>query len=134
MSIKSASIPLGPTAWTPTGGSAVTLKVIKAKDDTVHVYLDENLSILSRMTVQFQALAPSVSPSAPGGYTQARNKCTLLAPYALDNGVVTKNKGYIELSLDPEATPSERKALRYNLALLLLEDDFDEYWDELSIE
>jgi hypothetical protein len=95
-------------------------------------YLDEDLSLLQQKTLSLTVKPPKASASAPNGYTQARCSAALNQPFTLDNGETTVNTGRVELALDPEATPAERKALRYNLALFLVDEDFDEFWDEQS--
>jgi hypothetical protein len=98
----------------------------------VQAYLDEDLSLLEQKTLNLSVKPAKANASAPNGYSQARCSATLSQPFALDNGERTVNTGRVELALDPEATPAERKALRYNLALVLLDADFDEFWDEQS--
>jgi hypothetical protein len=132
MTIENASVPLGPTSWAPTGGSATTVKIRSRNGNTLVAYLDEDLSLLQQKTLNFSVKPPKASASAPNGYTQARCAVSLNQPFALDNGETTVNTARAELALDPEATPAERKALRYNLALALLDEDFDEFWDEQS--
>jgi hypothetical protein len=100
--------------------------------NSVEAYLDEDLSLLSQKKVNFSVKPPKVSATAPGGYSQARATCVLQDPFVLDNGNTTVNTMRMELACDPEATPAERKALRYNAALILLDSDFDELWDELA--
>lgn len=132
MSIDSASVPLGPSSWAPTGGSATTVKVRSRTGNALVAYLDEDLSLLEQKTLNLSVKPPKANASAPNGYTQARCSAALNQPFSLDNGEMTVNTGRVELSLDPEATPAERKALRYNLALILLDSEFDEFWDEQS--
>jgi predicted peptidase len=133
MSINQASIPLGATAFTPTGGSATTLKTRSQNANSMVAFLDEDSALLLQKTATFSVTPSKVSSTAPNGYTQARSSLTYKSPYTLDNGAVTVNTVRVELAADSELTPAERKTLRYNAALLLLDSDFDEFWDEQAI-
>jgi hypothetical protein len=131
MTIASASIDVDCT-FTPSGGTATTLKT-KESEGTGHiVFLDDGSDLISQKIVEFSYKKPKVQASAPNGYTQGRNSVVIKSPLGLDNDERTVNTVRIEVACDYETTAAEKLTLR-NLAIhSLLDSEFLEFWDDQS--
>jgi hypothetical protein len=133
MSIASSSVNID-SSPSFTGGTATTLKTKDNSDGRTHiVFLDDGADLLSQKTAEFSYLPPKVQASAPNGYTQARNKVRIKAPFVLDNGERTTNTITIEVACDYEVTAAERLTLLNWAAQILLDSDYTEFWDDQSI-
>lgn len=132
--LNTASIDIGATL-TPSGGTATTLKtkkMISARN--MHIlYLDDNSALNDQTTVECSQKEPRVNSGAPNGYTQARNILLVKDPFLLDNGETTINSIRVEQSCDAELTAAEKLELRVKAALMLIDSDLQEFWDEQSL-
>lgn len=128
MSITTASIPLGAT-YAPSGGTATSFIVKKATDAGMSVVLDDGSDFLSQTEMSFTTKEPKSNDSAPNGYTQGRNNVHIKVPLSLDNGNRTVNNVKIEISSDIETTDAERATLRELAAHVLLDADYQDFWD-----
>lgn len=132
MSINGSSIPVGAT-YTPSGGSATTLKT-KTVDDKKHVvFLDDGNDLINQTTLEFTSKAPHVSTGAPNGYTQARNTVLIKQPFVLDNGNITVITAKVDVAVDFELTAAEKLSFRELMAHVILDSDYLEYWDDQSM-
>lgn len=130
MAIDTAAILMGSTAFVaPTGGASNDLSIISRAGTKVVAHLDGATSFTTRKTVEFSAKDPVALESAPGGYTQAREKVVVKWPITLANGNRTVNTATIEIARDPEFTTANCVDLRLMLAQLLGDSDFTDFWN-----
>lgn len=132
MSISAASIPVGATI-SPTGGSATSFTVLGGDESRVEAVLADGSAFAARTKMTFTAKSPKTSASAPGGYTQLRNKVVISKPKTLANGNTTLNTISVELSVDPESSAADMTALQTLACLLLSDSDFTAFWQQQSL-
>lgn len=112
MSIQTLSLVTAPSAYAPTGGTALAFASVGgavAGSADLAVAADTDLRL--RRTLKFKVKYPSVLVTAPNGYTQARASAMFILPKVLANGKITVNTAKVELGFDPETTTAERQQL-----------------------
>lgn len=127
MAINSASISIDATL-AASGGTAKTLKELARGNGSITTYIDEGLSFQARQEVTFSTKVPKISPSGPGGYTQARSVILLKKPKTLANLKNTVNTLQLSLSVDPETSAAEVQNMLVTAAQLLFDTDFSDFW------
>lgn len=134
MSIRLASVPIGATV-APTGGTATSLVLLNADSTSAKAFIGTaGVTPLTRSEIAFEARAPKVNPTSPGGFTQGRSSAKISSPKVLANAARTLNSAKVEFSIDPETTAAELLILKTNLCLLILDSDFDQLWLNQSLD
>lgn len=113
----------------PTGGTSADISIASRSGTKVAAYFDGDSNFVTRRLIDFSAKDPVVQKSAPGGYTQAREKVTIRWPITLANGERTVCTGTIEIARDPEFTAAQTKEMRMLLLQILGDGDFTNFWD-----
>lgn len=93
-----------------TGGTDVVFTESTRVNNVVN-YLVAADPMTARRTLKSSVVEPKGQPTAPGGFTQAKNTVTLLVPKVLANGNTTFNKIELLLSVDRETSDAERVSL-----------------------
>jgi len=133
MSIQSASVNVDGTVAT-TGGTATSF-ISKGSDHGSHtVILDDSSEFAAQTKVAFTTKDPKVSSTAPNGYTQLRNSVRIQEPLLLDNGEYTMNGFTITMNVDPETTDAEKASLRVLAAQIIHDSDYDNFWNDGSMD
>jgi hypothetical protein len=127
MSINGATPIIGGTYVAPSGGSADALSAVGDATKMVARF-DADTEYLTSKSVDFSSREPSVSSSAPNGYTQARRSALFKFPLPLDNGGRTVNTIKIELGVDVEATAAEIAEYCLVASQFLADPDFASFW------
>jgi hypothetical protein len=132
MTITALSLAIG-TALSATGGTATP---VISRGNTIglhNVVLDDGSAFKDLTTMKFSSKDGTVSPSAPGGYTQARNSIVISRPKTLANLNTTKNTVRIDFSVDPETTAAEIDALRELAAQVMFSTSLDEFYHDKGV-
>lgn len=125
-----ATIKTGATAIVPTAGTDLVFDSLHtgvAGKNTVRFVGDTDFT--TRRTVDFSVKDPTVQISAPGGYTQLREKAFIKWPMTLANGARTVNTLEISLSCDSEMDQADKLDMRYIGAQILGDASFDAFFD-----
>lgn len=134
MSILNAGVVTAPSAFAPTGGTALTFASLGTqKDGAVVLYVPADTDFRTRRTILAKVKHPAVNASAPNGYTQARSEMTYFQPLLLTNGKVTTNKVMISMSYDVETDATEVSMLADVGAQLLTDAEFRAVFTSLSL-
>lgn len=113
----------------PSDGTATTLSSLGIKDGkTLETFLASDTDFLLRRSLAWSSRQAVVSPSAPNGYTQARNNVLLRFPKLLANGKYTVNTVRIEQSFDVECTTGEKTDQILLASQALGDADFRDFW------
>lgn len=129
MPIGNASLLEGATTYVvPTGGTAFNFNKLRNLDTGIEVRFDTDTGLVDRRSATFTYKDPVPSSSAPGGWTQAREKVFVKIPFTLDNGNRTVNTATIQISTDPEVTAAEKREILHLLTQLLGDSDFDDFY------
>lgn len=132
MTISSLSLLNGATI-TPTGGTAEAYNAgSPSSSNSVIAYCEADQDLRSQRTIEFSAVRPKASASAPNGYTQSRVNIFVKEPFALDNGAVTTHTTTIKMANDAEATQAEILERRKQAAQILLSAELDDFFYNLS--
>lgn len=132
MSLTAASILKDGTIGV-TGGTATAFTRISGDLNQANVVFD-GTTILSRTEGVFARKSPKVSSSSPDGYTQARRSVLLKIPQVLADGSLTYDTVKIEMSRSVETTAADVLTYRGIAAQVLSDSDFDEFWEEGSLD
>lgn len=133
MPINGATPIVGGTYVVPSGGTADTLSAFGSRTE-VQASFDADTEYLTKKDILFSQKEPSVSASAPNGYTQARRTALLKLPLELDNGNRTVNTVRIELAVDIEATAAEIAEYCTLASQVLGDSDFSAFWQIGTLE
>lgn len=132
MGIQTSSVNIDGTVST-SGGTATGMIAKGNTLNEIQVILDDSSEFVEQTKIDFQVKEPVVKPSAPNGYTQARNTVRIYVPLALDNGNVTVNTLELKLSCDHETTEAEVQSLLVLGAQLLSDSDYSDFWKKQSL-
>lgn len=132
MTIENASLNVGATSVSPTGGTATSFTVQGSDSTSAKMFLDGAASFAATTRVQLFTRDPKVNASAPDGYTQKRSTYRLLRPKALASGSITVNSGTIDLGVSVESTDAEILDLQLSLAQALADAALAEFWQNQS--
>jgi hypothetical protein len=91
-------------------------------------FFDGDTELLTAKSIDFSVKEPTVSASAPNGYTQARRVALLRFPLELDNGNRTVCTAKVELAVDVEATSAEIAEYVLITSQVLADADFAAFW------
>jgi hypothetical protein len=127
MPINGATPIIGGTFSAPTSGSADALSAVGDASKSVAKF-DGDTEFLTAKSIDFTAKEPSVSSTAPNGYTQARRSALLKFPKVLDNSARTVNTVKLELAVDVEMTAAEIAEYCLVAAQILSDPDFAAFW------
>jgi len=115
-----------------TGG--ITNKLEKLDDGAGYAnFFVSGTNLLDQKTLKFSVKRPKVSPTAPGGFTQARNTLYLKVPFTLASGLVTYVSAKVEISVDPEYPEDENRYLRAMISDLLTDTELNDFWINQSV-
>lgn len=132
MSLANAAIVTGGTI-SVAGGSAVTYAPYSTSPDQVVLGVAADTDLRLRRQIKCKVKPPRVSPSAPGGYTQARADALVIHPILLANGKYTQCTVQIGISFDPEMSSTEKTKMIDTAAQVLFDSDFTEFVKNLSL-
>lgn len=133
MTISTMTLLEGATI-TPSGGSAITFSASSnPQGNSIRAYVNEDLDLLTRRTVEFSVSEPKPNTASPSGHTLARNSVFVRVPFTLDNGLVTTHTIQIKMARDAEATSAEILELRKLGAQLLIDSELDDYFNQLAV-
>lgn len=133
MSLQNAAVVTAPSAFTPTGGTALTFTLISQSANGVSIAVAADTDSRTRRRIETSLTVPRVSAAAPNGYTQARNELKFKKPKLLANGKFTTNEIIIQLRSDPETTQVEIQELLDVGAQALTDSDFSNFWKLQSL-
>jgi len=134
MSLQNAGIVTAPSAFTPTGGTALTFVSagnFAAGKVTLYVAADTDFRV--RRTIDVTVKTPTPQLSTPNGYTQARGKAIFKKPKLLANGKITVNTVTVDVAYDVECTQAEIQELMDVGAQMLVDSDFIPVYKALSL-
>lgn len=106
MSLSAVSTLTGSTI-AGTGGTAVNWTKMGQIGNKVSLAVTADADLRSRRSLDVTAKQPSISASAPNGYTQARVTKVYKQPLVLDNGNLTVNTVKVEVAYDVETSATE---------------------------
>jgi len=132
--IKDASISVGGTAISVTGGTATTLKSLGQNLDEHIVYVDDGLGAQLRPTVSFKVTRPKASATAPSGFTQARTQVVFKQPMVLATGELVVNTFRATIAVDVETSEAEIDQLVNTASQLLGDADFSDAYNAQSVD
>lgn len=134
MSLVNAGVVTAPSAFAPTGGTALSFQSLGVqKDGSVVLYVAADTDLRTRRTIMAKVKPPTVNASAPNGYTQARAEVSFHKPKLLANGKVTVNKVNIQVAYDIETTPTEIQEILDVGGQMLTDADFVNVFKALSL-
>lgn len=133
MSLTNASIVTGPSAISPTGGSALAFSSAGQNGNTLDLYVAADTDLRTRRTISVEVRKPRPSASAPNGLTQARVTAVYKKPKVLANGKITVNTTSITTAYDVECSQVEIQELIDVGAQILSDADFINLWKALSL-
>lgn len=124
MSLVNASIVTAPSAFAPTGGTAVAFSGNSPSQGKMSMFVSADTDLRLRRTIDVTVKTPSSSASAPNGYTQARVQYLFRYPKLLANGRVTVNTAKVEFAYDVETTQTEIQQLLDVAGQICVDADF----------
>lgn len=125
MSLTNASIVTAPSAFTPTGGTALAFASLgNLSNGKVTLFVAADTDFRVRRTIDITVKAPSPQPSAPNGYTQARVSMLFKKPKLLANGKITVCTTLVQTAYDVECTQTEIQELIDVGAQMCVDADF----------
>lgn len=108
MGLASVTFSQTPTSYTVTGGTNVPLSIIYNDGSKVRLAPAADTDLRLRRSVDINRKDPSVSASAPNGYTQERFQVYFKDPKLLANGKLTVDTANLQLGFDVESTTQEK--------------------------
>jgi hypothetical protein len=134
MAISTASVKgSGLTVPTFTGGTTEALMPLSQNLNERHVFID-GPDFLDRWKLTFKVKDPKPSTSNPSGYTQQRSEVLVRVPKTLANGELTYDTFSITCSTSVETTTSDKDYMRGVVSQIVLIADFDDFWNNGSLE
>jgi len=134
MSIDTASIAVDSTVGF-TGGTATGLKSLgTAVNGKKSVILDDSSDFVDQTTIDFIARLPKVKKDAPSGYTARRCGVTLKKPRQQASLEYHVDTAKAELAVSVETTAAELLTMKVNLCNLIMDADFDDFYQHGSTE
>lgn len=132
--IGTSPLQVGATDWTLTTVGSSPEAVLHLSDDSgsKRIGIGQG-SFLERTTVEFKTRNPSVSVTAPGGYTQATSEMVIKQPITLENGNTTVNTARVSLRYDPSSSLDNIRELRSLILQLVAESDYNQFWKFQSL-
>jgi len=102
------------------------------KPNQVELYVPADTNLKTRRSAKLALSPPAINKGAPGGYTQNRATVKLRFPRTLTDGAITVDVIEITKSVDASATSAENLEYRKIAAQILMDSDFDTFWDSAS--
>jgi hypothetical protein len=127
MSIKDIILKTGSTVVAPTGGTTVAVQTQEDSGQKVVRRMDLGLSYAEDGELVFSRTNPSISKTAPNGYTQLKRRVTFKIPTVPTEGTLTTNTAEIFLSTDPSTSDVEVLLHRDYLVQVLTSPDFEAF-------
>lgn len=132
MSLATASI-LKDGTLAATGGTATAFTRISG-DNVSALCVFDGTSILSRTEATMSRKSPKVNAGSPDGYTQARRTIVIKIPRTLASGALTYDTWRVESARSVETTAAQHTTAKGEVAQILFDTDFDEFWEEGSLD
>jgi hypothetical protein len=126
----SATIKTGATTVAATAGDDQLLVPLGINNNTNVVFYDDDGAYSSRRTATFSVKEPKINASSPGGYTQERRTVVFRRPITLANGETTVETLRVEHSTATETLESDKLEMREQVAQLMVNTDFANFWHE----
>jgi hypothetical protein len=82
----------------------------------------------------FTRKEPKANAGSPDGYTQIRRSIFLKVPRTLASGALTYDTWKIESARSVETTAAQLATGKVYAAQLIQDSDFDEFWEEGSLD
>lgn len=133
MALKNATLATSPTSITVTGGTAVTFGDFGSTNNAVNLAVTSDSDFRLRRKISAKVQVPKSLPSAPNGYSQARESLEIKIPKLLANGKYTENAIQISLRTDVETTDAEKQILLDLAAQTCFDADFSSFWKAQSL-
>jgi hypothetical protein len=132
MSLTSASI-LKDGTIAVTGGTATPFTRLSGDNTSAKASFD-GTDFLSRLVAVFTRKEPKTNAGSPDGYTQIRRNVFLKIPRTLASGSLTYDTVKIEFARSVETTAAQLATTKVYAAQLIQDSDFDEFWEEGSLD
>lgn len=132
MSLSTASV-LKDGSVATTGGTATAFTRLSGDNTSAKASFD-GTDFLSRLTAVFTRKEPKVNAGSPDGYTQIRRSVYLKIPRTLASGALTYDTVKVEIARSVETTAAQLTTAKVYAAQLIHDSDFNEFWEEGSLD
>lgn len=132
MSLATASV-LKDGTIAVTGGTATAFTRLSGDNTSAKASFD-GTDFLSRLMAVFTRKEPKVNAGSPDGYTQIRRNVYLKIPRTLASGALTYDTVKVEIARSVETTSAQLATTKVYASQLLSDSDFDEFWEEGSLD
>lgn len=128
-----ATIKTGATSVAATGGDDQVLKGLGISNGSHVVFYDGDGASTARRTAAFSSSFPKPNENSPGGYTQDRRTLVFKRPITLANGDLSVETVRVQLATASETVESDKVEMLEQVAQMLVNTDFSEFWHEGSL-
>lgn len=133
MPINGGTIKDGMTGLTPVGGTDMPLTLDgQVVAGGVHTADASEADFRIRSNATWKSKMPTLN-AATGTYSKSKFSCTFVEPKILSTGGTVFNLARVELETHPECTIDEVNNLRYAIAQLISDAQYDNFWTAGSL-